>query len=74
MSIVTENKEKLIKRNDELKKLGKVRVAIARSGVSPNTYYRAINGEDTVTAPTLEAILSAQKVVIAETKKQLQRA
>lgn len=73
MSIIIENQGKLSERHEELKRLGKVTAAIERADVSPNTYYRAINGDQTMTAPTLAAILSAQKAVISETKKALQK-
>lgn len=74
MSIVTKNQDKLSERHKELKRLGKVRIAIERSGVSPNTYYRAINGDETITAYTLSVILVAQKMVIEETDRMLQNA
>lgn len=74
MSIVIKNQDKLSERHKELKKLGKVLITIERAGISPNTYYRALGGDETITADTLAIILVAQKTVIDETNKMLQNA
>jgi len=74
MNIIQETNEKLSERHKMLKSLGKLSEVLESKEFNRDTYYRALRGDETVTATTLEAILKAQLAVINKTKKQLQRA
>lgn len=62
---------KLCERHEELKKLGKVLEAVDASGLSNQTYTRAMNGDKTVRAKTLATILKAQQQTLDRTRKEL---
>lgn len=69
-----EEQDKLSKRHAELMGYQLVTTAINEAGVNRATYYRILNGETTPSAKTLKAILTAQKKVLAQTKKELKNA
>lgn len=72
MSIIAQLQNKLSERHKTLQKHQKVLAAIDRAGVSPNTYYRALDPKETVHTPTLERIVVAQKEIIDEYEASLQ--
>lgn len=74
MNILQQVNEKLSERHKTLKSLGKLSELLESDGFNRDTYYRALRGDDRVSADTLEAILKAQNTVITKTTKRLQNA
>lgn len=71
MKIKPKQKENLIKRHAELKSMRKISRAIEVAGVSRETYYRLINGDEQLTPESINTISDAQRVVIEDVKRSI---
>lgn len=69
MKIKPKQKENLIKRHAELKSMRKISRAIEVAGVSRETYYRLINGDEKLTPESINTISDAQREVIEDVKR-----